>query len=60
MRQMTLPPEMLPKSTDGSAVVVICRNPRACSEQHKDGCPFCLRVTADEADHAIAQVGRPQ
>src|SRR5262245_50245954 len=38
MRQTMLPPEMLPRSTDGKAEVVVCRNPRHCTEQHNGGC----------------------
>ena len=50
MRQIVLPPEMLPSTgAEDEAEVVICRGPPRCDGQGPAPCPFCVRVNPGES-----------
>jgi hypothetical protein len=48
MDDTTLPPEMLPVSTDADAEVTVCRGPPRCDSSTEGPCPFCVRVAPGE------------
>lgn len=48
MGQLTLPPEMLPRTGSCDADVVVCVGPPKCSGEGGP-CPWCIRVTGADA-----------